>query len=240
MQRPTAFVVVATLVAALAFQPAFADDWRRHDALRGFRDHGFDHWRAGRWFNGLHEGRNGWWWIVDGLWYFYPAPVYPYPDPYVPSTVVVETTPVPAGVQAYYYCANPAGYYPDVPQCAMAWQRVVSAPGGAPPPQPVPAPQPVPQPPPQAPNGAGRDADMRQLNAYAAALQHIDNGDGAAGAKLKDLEKRVEAFRQSLYQRDYNAMDVLRDAEDLKNRIEAQRRWLAKHKDAAPVAPPPN
>jgi len=31
--------------------------------------------------------------IVDGYWYFYPAPFTLIPDPYTPPTVVVETAP---------------------------------------------------------------------------------------------------------------------------------------------------
>jgi hypothetical protein len=27
----------------------------------------------------MRDGRYGWWWDVDGAWYFYEQPVYPYP-----------------------------------------------------------------------------------------------------------------------------------------------------------------
>ena len=27
----------------------------------------------------MRDGRFGWWWDVDGAWYFYEQPVYPYP-----------------------------------------------------------------------------------------------------------------------------------------------------------------
>jgi hypothetical protein len=27
----------------------------------------------------MHDGRYGWWWDVDGAWYFYEEPIYPYP-----------------------------------------------------------------------------------------------------------------------------------------------------------------
>src|SRR5690242_8322655 len=55
-----------------------------HGDIRRFRDHDFDRWRAGHWIHGEHLGRLGWWWVVDGSWLYYPAPVYPYPDPYAP------------------------------------------------------------------------------------------------------------------------------------------------------------
>ncbi|HUZ71675.1 MAG TPA: hypothetical protein VMU87_01710 [Stellaceae bacterium] len=65
-------------------------------------------------------GRLGWWWVVGPTWYFYPAPIYPYPypDPYVPPVVTAP----PAAT--WYYCSNPAGYYPYVPQCPVPWQPV--------------------------------------------------------------------------------------------------------------------
>ena len=243
MRKISTLLLTATFLSSISFQPILADDWHGHGDFHGFHDHGFDHWRSGRWFNGFHDGRNGWWWIVDGIWYFYPAPVYPYPDPYTPPTVVVETTPIPAGAQVYYYCANPAGYYPQVPQCPVAWQRVISAPATQPQVIVTPAPQPVPAPQAAAPIASQRDIDLQQINTYAAQLRRIDYKDSHVRARLKELEKQVEVFRQSLFKRDYNAMSIMKDAEDLKKRIEEQRNWLAKHKDGIPptvtIAPAP-
>ncbi|PWC34992.1 hypothetical protein TSO221_30725 [Azospirillum sp. TSO22-1] len=85
-----------------------------------FREHDFDRWRDGRWYHGPHDGRRGWWWIVGGVWYYYPQPVYPYPDPYLPPMA-----PPPPG-PSYYYCPNPPGYYPYVPECPAGW-RVMPA-----------------------------------------------------------------------------------------------------------------
>lgn len=131
----TAILPILALSLAAA-PPSLADDhsWHgdRHDRhedrrggwhgdIRHFHDRDFDHWRAGRWYHGRRGGRLGWWWIVGGTWYFYPAPVYPYPDPYLPPTVA---PPPPAAPQYWYYCANPSGYYPYVPQCAVPWQAV--------------------------------------------------------------------------------------------------------------------
>ena len=87
--------------------------------IHHFRDDDMARWNGGRWYQGPHGGRHGWWWIVGGSWYFYPAPVYPYPNPYVPPMVAPQPGPV------WYYCQNPAGYYPYVPACRY-W-RVVPA-----------------------------------------------------------------------------------------------------------------
>jgi hypothetical protein len=91
--------------------------------IHRFHEHDWDRWRGGRWYHGRHSGRDGWWWIVGGLWYFYPQPVYPYPNPYVPPVVVAPTAPPPPPAN-YYYCDNPAGYYPYVPTCRVPWRLV--------------------------------------------------------------------------------------------------------------------
>ena len=100
-----------------------------HGEIHRFRDHDLGLWRGGRWYHGRHGDRLGWWWVVAGIWYFYPAPVYPYPNPYQPPAVTV----LPAAPQYWYYCADPAGYYPYVAQCRGDWRAVPATP--APPPR---------------------------------------------------------------------------------------------------------
>ena len=79
-------------------------------------------WRRGRWRHSHHDGSFGWWWVVGGLWYYYPQPVYPYPDPFVPGTVVYG----PAGSGPYwYYCESAGQYYPYVTYCPEGWVAVV-------------------------------------------------------------------------------------------------------------------
>jgi len=78
------------------------------------------HWRGGNWRHEWHDGRLGWWWILDGDWYFYPEPLYPYPDYIAPDSA-----------SGWYYCATPPGYYPYVASCDVPWQVV---PPVAPPP----------------------------------------------------------------------------------------------------------
>ena len=123
-----------------------------HGEIGRFHEHDWAIWHGGRWEHGYHGGRLGWWWIAGGVWYFYPYPVYPYPDPYLPPTMLAapvapgaEPPPAPAPT-AWYYCASARGYYPYVPSCPEAWQPV--APTGAPPAAPA-APPPPPPPPPR-------------------------------------------------------------------------------------------
>ncbi|MYM73911.1 hypothetical protein GTP81_08400 [Rugamonas sp. FT107W] len=100
-----------------------------HGDIRQFHRDDFSVWQGGRWLHGPHAGRDGWWWIVGLNWYWYPEPVYPFPDPYLPPPAVAIAPAVPGTMPPYwYYCANPPGYYPYVPQCAGTWERVPAAP----------------------------------------------------------------------------------------------------------------
>lgn len=109
--------------------------------IHAFREHDFGHWRAGHWYHGAHNGRLGWWWVLPGLelWYMYTAPIYPYPDPYLPPVVIQQVpapTPAPAPsappppAQYWYYCEPAKGYYPYVSTCPEAWKRVPAIPPG--------------------------------------------------------------------------------------------------------------
>ncbi|MGH8279609.1 MAG: hypothetical protein ACRETQ_08625 [Gammaproteobacteria bacterium] len=94
-------------------------------------------WARGYWHRGYYGPRFGWWWVVGPSWYYYPAPIYPYPNPYVPP-VVVQTAPAqpgPAPVQYWYYCPTSKAYYPYVTECSTTWQPVPVTPpsvGGQP------------------------------------------------------------------------------------------------------------
>lgn len=146
-----------TLALALtATGPVLADrdhgGHRGHPGWHGNRGHGggydwhgdghdWNRWRSGYWNHGWHDGRLGWWWVVGGLWAFYPAPVYPYPSPPVvvvqepsPPPVVVQPNPpasvAPGGTQYWYHCQSPKGYYPYVTSCPGGWRPVDATPPG--------------------------------------------------------------------------------------------------------------
>jgi hypothetical protein len=230
------------------------DDWHGHGwhgDIHHFGEYDYWRWHGGRWFHGPHGGRDSWWWIVDGDWYAYSAPIYPYPDPFVPPDVIVATAP-PPNSQYVYYCSNPAGYYPYVMSCLRPWRGVVTAslvppqvapapfqPGGpavvvtqppayeppvySPPVYSPPLPQPTYTPAPVVAPGGQRQVDDRQLNAFAAELDSIMPHQPHARAHLKALQGQVAAFHQAIFQRDYNAMDILHDTESLEKRIAAKR-----------------
>lgn len=139
----TALLVAAAAAIALPVA-ARADRGDRHERWHGDIRH-FDRndmhvWRGGHWIHSRHGGRLGWWWVAGGLWYFYPRPVYPYPNPYVPPVVVQSSPPVyveqpqsavspPApAAQTWYYCAQAQAYYPYVAECPGGWQPVPATP----------------------------------------------------------------------------------------------------------------
>ena len=147
MRRPMFIALLLASVTALLTQSqAFAQrfrDFHGHD----FRRFSFEErrlWIGGRWIHDFHAGRYGWWWVVDGIWYYYPQPIYPYPA-YVSEDVIVNgpgvypppggyppPAPPPAAAPAsvWYYCDNPAGYYPYIQSCAAGWRPVPSTPPG--------------------------------------------------------------------------------------------------------------
>ncbi|MCX6786627.1 MAG: hypothetical protein NTU85_02320 [Candidatus Kaiserbacteria bacterium] len=117
----------------------------RHD----FRGHNYHHfsvhqreiWHSGSWRHDHYRGMYGWWWVVGGMWYFYPSPIYPYPQviPEVvfeaPPVVVVESPVMAVPIerpllvvqpqqQFSYWCDNPEGYAPYVEKCNSEWRRV--------------------------------------------------------------------------------------------------------------------
>jgi hypothetical protein len=136
--KSTLGALVVLIVLSVTAGPSVADEREhhrgfergRHEGWHGeihrFHERDFDRWRGGRWHQGRHFGRFGWWWIVGGIWYFYPAPVYPYPDPYRPPLALAP--PAASTGQFWYYCANPPGYYPYVSRCATDWQPVPATP----------------------------------------------------------------------------------------------------------------
>jgi hypothetical protein len=98
-------------------------DW--HGAGGGARPGGtwsgsVGQWHSGRWYQGWLGNRYGWWWAIPGAdWYAYDEPVYPYPA--FPDTGYPGA---PMAPYYWYFCQNPAGYYPYVQQCSVAWQPV--------------------------------------------------------------------------------------------------------------------
>ena len=144
-----ALLTFATAVPLAASADQHGHGW--HGDIRHFERHDAHQWHSGGWQHGYHGGRLGWWWVAGGMWYFYPQPIYPYPDPYTPPVIVIQQTTQPAVVvqtapstpppppgtpatvapqqaQNWYYCEESRSYYPYVASCPGGWKTVAATP----------------------------------------------------------------------------------------------------------------
>jgi hypothetical protein len=80
------------------------------------RDFDLHTWQSGKWQHVNHGGRSGWWWTVGSDWYFFDAPVYPYPDLYTPYNEPIGW---------WYWCDPSEEYYPYVTSCPIPWESVM-------------------------------------------------------------------------------------------------------------------
>jgi hypothetical protein len=211
------WVVIGVLTGALAAAPVLADSqdgW--YGDIRQFHERDYSRWRSGHWAHTFHFGRGGWWWVIGRDWYSYPAPIYPYPDPYAPPGAEAGSAPS-SGTQYWYYCSLPVGYYPYVNFCRHPWRRVVSLTVTVPPQtaaaQTAAVPLPV----------NPHDNDNRQVRGFAAELEGIHVNDLRAADRLTDLLRRVKSFHKELQRQNHSAPEVLKDTEKLENRIADKR-----------------
>lgn len=92
------------------------------------------HWHHPHWGVGVYVGAPLIW---PHYYYPYPPSVVYAPGYYPPATVIVRESPpayVERGASSYwYYCDQPAGYYPYVKECQGTWRAV--PPDAGPPPR---------------------------------------------------------------------------------------------------------
>jgi hypothetical protein len=106
-----------------------------HD-LGTFHGHDFTHfspderarWSHGAWRHDYHHGHRGWWWVVGDFWFFYPAPIFPYPLYIGTEEYYDYYSDYGAPDYYWYYCPRPQGYYPYIQECSVPWQPVPPAP----------------------------------------------------------------------------------------------------------------
>ena len=78
----------------------------------GHAYHGRLAWEGGHWRHEFHNGRNGWWWDVGGVWYFYPQQMEG-PPAYVSNVEVMDDAVGPDGPPVGGgYAPPPPGYAP--------------------------------------------------------------------------------------------------------------------------------
>lgn len=120
----TAGLGVLLLVAGGIWEGAEGDG-RRHGRSHHRGVHGRPHHFHGHLFVGprFHVGPRAYPYYYGG--YYYGSYAYEY----VPPPPVVVTPPAsyverPPATGYWHYCHDPAGYYPDVPQCPGGWTLV--------------------------------------------------------------------------------------------------------------------
>jgi hypothetical protein len=95
----------------------FARGEIRHHDFGGHAYRGRLAWEGGRWRHEVHNGRDGWWWDVGGVWYFYPQPM-DGPPSYVSEDfaddVIYADAPPPDGYPPGAY-PPPGAYAPPPP-----------------------------------------------------------------------------------------------------------------------------
>jgi hypothetical protein len=93
--------------------------------VAGFHN-GFGDGHEGHWYHGWHNGRYGWWLVGPGLaWSYYTYPWWgSYPGYDYDYDYGQYGYGQPYAGQTWYYCSDPAGYYPYVAQCNTGWQAV--------------------------------------------------------------------------------------------------------------------
>lgn len=131
--RQKRLVLVGLLVALLVTSPVPGDAQRGGHGGRGGHSggHGGQGFGQGDRDRGHGFGHRGHGFIGPRV----VVPLWPYWNPYwdlaVPPPRVVVPPPqvyVEPAPPTWYYCANPPGYYPYVPQCPGGWQPVAPPP----------------------------------------------------------------------------------------------------------------
>jgi hypothetical protein len=94
-----------------------------HGGFAGMHGGGFGGFHGGG-FHGdrFHDGRFGRDRFRDNRFFFGGAFAYPYGWDYSPDYDYSQ----PYSSQTWYYCSDPAGYYPYVTQCNTGWQAVAA------------------------------------------------------------------------------------------------------------------
>ena len=85
-------------------------------------------WQGGRWRHEVHNGRDGWWWDVGGVWYYYPTALEG-PPTYVSEEFADDVVYAQPGPAAGYY--PPPGAYAAPPPPPPPPDPAASAIGGA-------------------------------------------------------------------------------------------------------------
>lgn len=131
MKNHVKFFTIILFVFSMFSQISWAD---RHGGWHNHDDGYPDRYRGGHGYSGF------------GFYFgapFFPSPFYryPYQTPYYPPAIITIPARPPVYIQQppppvieqysagyWYYCYNPAGYYPYIRECPSGWQQVEPTP----------------------------------------------------------------------------------------------------------------
>ena len=111
-----------------ALQPRGASQsgFRGHAGVAPHRSFGHDRFRGHSGFRTRVFIGSGFWW-GNPWWWGPPYPYYAAPPVVVPEAapVYIQQEPAAPSPSYWYYCPNPAGYYPYIKECPAGWLTVV-------------------------------------------------------------------------------------------------------------------
>jgi hypothetical protein len=96
----------------------------RGRAFGSFSPYEHQRWAGGHWHNEWHAGRMGWWWEVDGAWYLYNDPIYPFPDYVADFVDEPAATAADQSGQLWYFCDASQTFFPYVNACPGGWRAM--------------------------------------------------------------------------------------------------------------------
>ncbi|KXW55158.1 hypothetical protein [Ferrovum sp. PN-J185] len=136
-------IIFLTLSLLTLFSNSYADE-ERHFRERHFvefhdRDVHCFHprelrvWERGRWIQATRGGLYGWWWVIGPRWFYYTAPIYPYPMMVSERVVFVNATPPVSPVPPTYVSPQATTIVPPSPPMYVSPQATTVVPSSPPP-----------------------------------------------------------------------------------------------------------
>ncbi|MHB1666387.1 MAG: hypothetical protein ACYCUK_03065 [Thiomonas sp.] len=120
-----ALALTLSLILAPAAQAQGRMYWSTSVGTPMYADWDGGDWGGGDWGDGWDGGWGDDWGPGWNAWVYAPPLVVQAP----PQRIQVQNLPLgPAPPSYWYYCSNPAGYYPQIATCPAGWAQVLAQP----------------------------------------------------------------------------------------------------------------
>ncbi|MBU3625923.1 hypothetical protein ICN48_06710 [Polynucleobacter sp. JS-Safj-400b-B2] len=127
-------ILIFSLIGSIAIA-ASAEGWRNENQIDRFSEYDIHIWDSGHWQHEIRDGRLGWYWLVNGVYYPYQYPSYPSPYPYLPSPYLEQSQPpaldepvMHSDHPRWFYCEDSKSYYPYIAFCNPGWKIITPVP----------------------------------------------------------------------------------------------------------------